>query len=188
MDRTRQYGSIEQIRRDHVQRYIFAAKRLSGKRSILDLACGCGYGSWLLQATGAKITGVDISHEAISYAEKHYPGPAYLCQRGEDTKGEWEALVSFETLEHLDNPETVLSIKAPLVIASVPNEERYPFSAEKFAGDAYPHKRHYTPGEFQALLESSGYQVAEWFCQKDKFGDIVPGTDGIFLIAVGIRG
>jgi hypothetical protein len=96
-------------------------------------------------------------------------------------------LVSFETLEHLDAPETVLAIPAPLIIASVPNEERYPFSAERFAGDRYPHKRHYTPREFQDLLEKSGYQVDEWYCQKDKLGDIHPGTDGIFLIACGSR-
>lgn len=183
----RQYGDIEHIRRDHVQRYIFAAQRLSGVGSVLDLACGCGYGSWLLQASGAKVTGVDISHEAIAYAEKYYPGPTYCRQAAEETTGTYEALVSFETLEHLDRPEVVLAIQAPVIIASVPNEERYPFSPEVFASDKYPHKRHYTPKEFEDLLNSCGFEVTEKFCQPTKQGDIQAGTDGLFLIYCGSR-
>lgn len=186
LDRTRQYGkSIEQIRGDHVKRYLFAADRIKGKK-VLDLACGCGYGSWLMHGNGGDVTGIDIEPEAIEYAKKYYQGPTYLCQRAEDTTGKWDALVSFETLEHLEAPETLLrGVQAPLLIASVPNEDRYPFNAATFSGDAYPHKRHYRPKEFEDLLRSAGYMVTERFCQKNKGGDISEGTDGIFLIYVG---
>jgi len=186
LDQTRQCGPIKSIRRDHTQRYQFAAERLKGKR-VLDLACGCGYGSWILHQSGNEVTGVDIEPEAIAYAKEHYQGPTYICQAGEETKGSWDVLVSFETLEHLERPQDVLAIGAKTLIASVPNEERYPFKAENFSGDKYPHQRHYTPEEFQKLLESAGYQVVEWFCQKDKKGDIVPGSDGMFLLAIGQR-
>ena len=181
----RQYGPIEKIKRDHVNRYLFAAERLRGKK-VLDLACGCGYGSWILHGAGNEVTGVDIEPEAIAYAQKHYQGPTYLCQAGEETRGVFDALVTFETLEHLEAPLAVVdSVVAPLVIASVPNEERYPFQAERFAGDKYPHKRHYTPAEFEDLLKSAGYEVTEKFCQQDKqHGDIKPGTDGRFLIYI----
>ena len=185
MDQTRQLGPIEQIRADHVKRYLFAAERLKNKR-VLDLACGCGYGSWLLHGAGNEVTGVDISSDALLYAEKHYQGPTYLRQRAEETKGEWDALVCFETLEHLHDPLSVLQgIKAKTLIASVPNEVRFPFSAEKFDGDEFPHQRHYTPFEFYELLWAAGYTVNELFCQKTKTGDVVPGLDGLFLIAVG---
>jgi len=188
LDRTRQYGSIDQIRRDHVQRYLFAANRIPRGSKVLDLACGCGYGSWILHGAGLEVTGADISDEAIFYAKRYYQGPTYLLQKAEDTQGSWDALVTFETLEHLENPEVLLgAVRSPLVIASVPNEERYPFVAEKFAQDEYPHKRHYTPDEFAELLRSCGVNEIEWYCQKDKFGDVVPGTDGLFLIAVGSR-
>jgi SAM-dependent methyltransferase len=187
VDQTRQYGSIDKIRPDHVNRYRFAAEMLRDQK-VLDLACGCGYGAWILHQAGNDVTGVDIEPEAIAYARRFYQGPTYLCQSGEETEGEFDALVSFETLEHLARPEVVLSIKAPVVIASVPNEEQYPFIAERFAGDAYPHLRHYTPSEFQGLLNAYGFEVTEWFCQKDKqTGAIVPGTDGMFLIAIGQR-
>ena len=183
LDQTRQCGPIKSIRRDHTQRYQFAAERLKGKR-VLDLACGCGYGSWILHQSGNEVTGVDIEPEAIAYAKEHYQGPTYICQAGEETKGSWDVLVSFETLEHLERPQDVLAIGAKTLIASVPNEERYPFKAENFSGDKYPHQRHYTPDEFHALLNAAGYTVAQRWCQADKHGDIKTGTNGRFLIYV----
>ncbi len=181
-DKTRQYGPLKDIRRDHVQRYLLASQQIQKGSKVLDLACGCGYGSWMLQQVGLEVTGVDIEPEAISYAEENYPGPKYLCMPAEEVKGKYDAIVSFETLEHLENPGAVLkAIEAPLVIASVPNEQHLPFSKKRFSGDKYPHRRHYTPPEFAELL---GHRKIEWFCQKDKGGDIHPGTEGIFVIAV----
>lgn len=188
-DQTRQYApTIDGIRRDHVCRYLFAAGKIPRGSRVLDLACGCGYGSWLMHGAGLEVTGADISDEAISYAKRHYQGPTYLLQKAEEASGSWDALVTFETLEHLDDPQILLgAVHAPLIIASVPNEERYPFSAEKFAGDQYPHKRHYTPDEFADLLRSVGVDEIEWYCQKDKYGDVMPGSDGLFMIAIGKR-
>ena len=184
----RQYGSIDEIRGDHVRRYLFAAGLLRGEK-ILDIACGCGYGSWLLHGAGNEVTSVDICQEAIDYAKKHYQGPTYLCQRAEDTKGKFTAVVSFETLEHLDRPDLLLAgLDTKVLIASVPNENLTPFDARKFSGDTYPHKRHYTPDQFTELLEEAGFTVKAMFCQQDKYnGPVVPGTDGIFLIAYANR-
>lgn len=189
-DPSRQCGPIEQIREDHVNRYLFAAEYLqkeipTGSR-VLDIACGCGYGSWLLHGAGFVVTSVDISDEAISYAQKHYQGPTYLQKDCYEVEGNWDAVVSFETLEHLARPEVVLrNAKAPLLIASVPNENQYPFSPEAFKDDAYPHLRHYTPEQFREFLLDAGWSVKEKFCQKKKIpGDVEPGSNGIFLIYV----
>lgn len=187
LDVTRQYGpTLNDIRPDHVARYEFAAQRLRGKR-VLDLACGCGYGSWILHEAGNDVTGVDISEEAIEYADRHYKGPAYACQDASQTTGTYDALVTFETLEHLDDPGCILRMDAPLVIASVPNERNYPFRAGKFVNDKYPHKRHYTPEEFDALLDGAGLRVTERFCQPTKQGEIEEGTNGLFLIYIANR-
>lgn len=188
LDFTRQYGAtVEAIRRDHVLRYFFAADNIPKGSKVLDLACGCGYGSWILREAGLEVTGVDISSEAISYAENQYKGPTYLCQKAEDTKGKWDAIVTLETLEHLSTPEVVLNLEAPLVIASVPNEDCYPFDPQRFSGDDYPHLRHYRPQEFEILLRSCGLTVSEWYCQKSKDGDITKGTDGKFLLVIATR-
>lgn len=181
----RQYGALAEIRSDHKRRYLYAANLLPVGARVLDLACGCGYGSWLLHIAGLDVTSVDISEEAIEYARRWYDGPKYRCQKAEETQGEFDALVSFETLEHLPDPSILLrNIKAKVLIASVPNEERYPFKKENFEGESYPHLRHYTPAEFERVLYNAGYQVKAMVCQKDKLGYVYPGTDGMFLIAI----
>jgi SAM-dependent methyltransferase len=181
----RQYGKLPEIRPDHRRRYLYAANVLPPGSRVLDLACGCGYGSWILHIGGLNVKAIDVSEEAIEYAKEHYEGPQYFCGKAEDAKGEVDALVTFETLEHLSDPAILLrNVKAKVLIASVPNEERYPFKKEKFEGETYPHLRHYTPKEFEGLLNDSGYQVKAMLCQKDKLGYVYPGTDGMFLIAI----
>ena len=183
----RQYGTLDEIRPDHLRRYIFAAEYLEkilpqGAR-VLDSACGCGYGSWLLHGAGFDVTGVDIAEEAISYAEKNYQGPKYVQKDCYQIEGSWDAVVTFETLEHLDRPEAFLAnLQTPLLIASVPNENMMPFYAERFVDDKYPHIRHYTPDQFTVMLNRP---VLERFCQRSKTpGDVEPGTDGLFLIYI----
>lgn len=181
----RQVGPIDKIRPDHVARYKLAANVLASVE-VLDLACGCGYGSWILQESGCEVTGIDADAGAIAYARKNYRGPIYVQGRAEKLSGPWEGLVSFETLEHLDDPKTVLdNLEASEIIVSVPNQINYPFVPERFAQDEYPHKRHYTPEEFKDLL--SGYRIVEEWCQKDKGGIIYPGLDGMFMIIHGRR-
>lgn len=141
----------------------------------------------MLHHAGNDVTGVDISQEAIDYAKTNYPGPLYECQEASETEGSFDVLVSFETLEHLDDPLEILKIDVPLIICSVPNELKYPFQASHFECDQYPHKRHYTPEQFEDLLESAGFRVSERFCQPTKQGEIQEGTNGRFLIYTAYR-
>jgi hypothetical protein len=103
--------------------------------------------------------------------------------------GEFETVVSLETLEHLEQPEGALeafrkACKGKL-IASVPNEDFYQFKAEVFAKDESPHFRHYRPHEFQDLLEGCGFKVVERFCQKSKQDpEVVKGVDGRYMVFV----
>lgn len=186
----RQLGPIESIRRDHLKRYEFAASKIPPKSSVLDAACGCGYGSWMLHQAKNRVVGVDASKDAIAYAKENYKGPAYINDWLESSpwEGSFKAVVSFETIEHLPNPDDVLEqfrlAANGVFIASVPNEQFYPFRESNFAGEQFPHLRHYTPEDFEALLERTGFEVTERFCQKDKNGDITPGSDGMFLIYV----
>jgi 2-polyprenyl-3-methyl-5-hydroxy-6-metoxy-1,4-benzoquinol methylase len=185
----RQYGrGLDEIRPDHLRRYALAASYVSGR--VLDAACGCGYGSFILQKAAPVVVGVDRSAQAIGWAEEHFAGPEYIRGQIEDAPwaGQFDTVVSLETLEHLRDPKPALdAFRAScsgVLVASVPNEERYPFKAENFVRDESPHFRHYRPTEFQELLEASGFKVIERFCQKDKLGEIHGGTDGMFLIYV----
>lgn len=137
------------------------------------------------------VTGVDCSKDAIDWANGYFQGPEYIHGRIEEKpwQGQYQTVVSLETIEHLQDPSQALkAFREACVgkfIVSVPNEEAYPFVAENFAGDEYPHHRHYTPTEFEDLLTSHGFKVEERFTQISKDRPMpVYGTAGKFLINV----
>ena len=57
-----------------IARYRFCKPYAVGKR-VLDVPCGVGWGTSLLRATG-RLVGVDISQEAIQYAQTHFSDKA----------------------------------------------------------------------------------------------------------------
>ncbi|GAD64110.1 class I SAM-dependent methyltransferase [Aquipseudomonas alcaligenes] len=117
--------------RIHLERYEFAARHLCGEQ-VLDMACGCGYGSALLaeRHPDKQVTGVDIDPAAIAYARQHYqlPNLRYVCADAESFAAtqRFDSIVSLETIEHLPNPRQLVANYARLlaaggrVIASVP--------------------------------------------------------------------
>jgi 2-polyprenyl-3-methyl-5-hydroxy-6-metoxy-1,4-benzoquinol methylase len=189
-DTSRQWGhTVNEIKKDHVNRYRFAEKYVTGR--VLDAACGCGYGSKILLENAVEVVGVDYSLEAIEWAREFFRGPHFIRGKIEESPwtGQFETVVSLETLEHLKNPEEALKAFRRscigTLIASVPNENLYPFKAEVFANDESPHFRHYRPEEFQDLLEWSGFKVVGRFCQVSKQDpEVVKGTDGRYLVYI----
>lgn len=190
MDQSRQWPkSLADISTHHLQRYELATKYASGR--ILDAACGVGYGAQLLSTGGKEVVGVDASQEALNWASRFFRGPTYICGRIEERpwEGKFDTVVSLETIEHLQDPTEALKAFRDCCtgefIASVPNEEAYPFNAHNFRNDDSPHFRHYTPKEFEELLEKHGFKVTERFCQVSK-GEpwVVAGTNGKFLIYI----
>ncbi|MES0444978.1 MAG: methyltransferase domain-containing protein [Desulfobacterales bacterium] len=173
------------IRRDHVARYEFAADRLKDKQ-VLDCACGVGYGSKILAEAGARVKAVDIDQEAIDYAKEHYAhGNVVHVVADASVIGPfngYDAVVSFETIEHLEDPLPALkrySKIASLLIASVPNESVFPYSE-----NILYHHRHYTAEQFENLLNRAGYEVLEWHGQAGSESEVEPNIQGRTLIAV----
>lgn len=99
---------------DHVVRYKFATL-LARNKKVLDIACGSGYGTYLLAHAGAKqVIGIDISKSTIDYALKKYAHPKIKYQVGDAchidlTANSVDLVVSFETLEHLKDYQKFLS-------------------------------------------------------------------------------
>src|SRR3954447_13913879 len=59
----------------HVIRYAGAVAVCPGKR-VLDVACGEGYGSFLMAQAGAgEVIGLDVSAEAVAAAARQFPHP-----------------------------------------------------------------------------------------------------------------
>lgn len=102
---------------EHIARYTFAKDYATGR--VLDLACGSGYGTKMLakgkRSSVSEVVGVDISEEAIVYANKTYYHPKVSYIEGNATDqtlphllGSFDTIVSFETLEHFEDEEVFL--------------------------------------------------------------------------------
>jgi glycosyltransferase involved in cell wall biosynthesis/ubiquinone/menaquinone biosynthesis C-methylase UbiE len=93
----------------HLKRYDFARQFCQAK-VILDAACGVGYGSNYLAQVAQEVIGVDISQEAITYAQEHYQRENIQFKVSDVTNLEFpdeyfDLVCTFETLEHLAKPE-----------------------------------------------------------------------------------
>lgn len=189
-DPVRQVGfSLSDISPHHLSRYFFAASLVNFETRMVDIGCGCGYGTWILWSVTGQAVGVDISSKAINWANEYFKGPVYILSNAMKVEPEGDVATVFEIIEHIENPKELLErMKVKTIIASVPNQEHYPFCSKDFEKDEFPHLRHYTPDEFGALLESAGFKVQAKFCQKSKYKNgISIGTNGKFLIYIASR-
>lgn len=160
----------------HIARYIFATQFTKNK-SVADIACGTGYGTRILIEQGAakSCIGIDISSEAIEYANRNHnvPGSCYICASADKTPFEDNSIdivVSFETIEHLPNDKVLLMefhriIKSGgLLICSTPNQ--WPLSIAPF------HTKEYDLSEFKRVLSN--------FFQIEQINNQNSGTDWEF--------
>jgi len=96
-----------------IERYRFCLNYIRQGDSVLDAACGSGYGSYILSQKSSIVTGVDVSEHAISYAREHFRGIEYqqvdLTRPLDFTDREFDAVVSIETIEHITEHNTFLS-------------------------------------------------------------------------------
>ena len=151
--------------RRHVAVYEWIAERCDGLR-VVDLACGEGYGSDLLAGRAAEVVGVDANPEAHEHARLKYTRPGVRFERDlvESYAEPCDAVVFLQTIEHVQDPEAVLSHFRDMLrpggaaYVSTPNVLTLaPPGAEK--SDNPWHVKEYRAEEFRALCESVFGQV-----------------------------
>jgi GT2 family glycosyltransferase/ubiquinone/menaquinone biosynthesis C-methylase UbiE len=103
-----------EIRQEHLHRYGWVLPLVQGKE-VLDIASGEGYGAALLASTAKRVTGVDVDAHAVEHASAAYRGIANLrFVQGEAARiplpdASVDIVVSFETIEHHDQHDAMMS-------------------------------------------------------------------------------
>jgi SAM-dependent methyltransferase len=172
-------GVPGEIAHEHWHRYAFARPFVAGRRT-LDVACGEGYGSALLSSVAASVVGVDVADDVVTHAKERYRDRANLrFATGSAASlpladGSVDAVVSFETIEHLpreDQPRMIAEIARVLtgegiLILSAPNPVEYSQKRD------YRNPFHvYEPAreEIDAML-ARFFAARRWYRQRRYFG------------------
>lgn len=105
---------------------------------VLDVGCGCGYHDVVFAQSDKveQVTGIDYSSKSIEQANYHYPHPkikrqvADLFELIDEVHAKFNLAVSFQVIEHLNNPQEFLMACANGVVEKgyiavvTPNRER----------------------------------------------------------------
>jgi len=158
---------IGEIHYEHLHRYNFASQFVHSK-TVLDLACGEGYGSALLSESASKVVGVDIDKKTILHAKKSYKKTNLEFKIGSITEipilgnEKFDVIVCFEAIEHIeDHKKLLLEVKRllktnGLFIVSTPNKLTY----TKLSTEKNPfHKKELYLHELQSLLHKNFKEV-----------------------------
>jgi ubiquinone/menaquinone biosynthesis C-methylase UbiE len=173
-------GAGGEIWYEHWHRYHFAATLVAG-RAVLDVACGTGYGSALLARQARRVMGADISNETIEHARAIYAAVTNLEFRQADCAAlpfpdaSFDAVVSFETIEHIEAQATFLDevrrVLRPegLLVLSSPNKLEY----SDRRGFANPFHLRELYREALSSLLAPRFPHTTWFGQRMSFFSVV---------------
>lgn len=151
---------VREIWYEHLHRYAFATTLVGGLQ-VLDAACGEGYGAALLARSAAGVAAVDVSADAVAHAGERYAALDNLAFREADVTrlpfedDRFDAIVSFETLEHLEAQDAMLAefrrVLKPegFLLISTPDKAVY---TDLQGNDNPHHVRELYREEFESLL------------------------------------
>lgn len=164
-------GKLSPYWGEHAARYVFALPFVENK-SVLDIACGTGYGLGLLKETATLVTGVDVDPVAASEAKNECgANTSVLLGDGLNLPFDdesFDVVTSFETLEHLRERGNFLAeLKRVLrpngfLILSTPNAN-YTKPVNGKPSNPF-HIFEYTPEELRSELENC-FLVQKFFGQ-----------------------
>lgn len=182
-------GEASRWMRDaHEERYRFASNFAQNRR-ILEIACGSGYGTDALCQAGASLVhAVDIDSATLEYANSQNQSEIITfrqgCMETFTSRITYDLVVSFETIEHVDNYfsglKNLFKLMADdgVLLISSPNRALSSPSSKLIIDtpDNPFHVREFTPSELIAVLELCGFSVdaGEVYGQGSQFNFLLP--------------
>ena len=175
-------GMSSELELEHLHRYLFAFQFAKG-RHVLDIACGEGYGSFMLSQIARSVVGVDIDSKTVADASTKYCAENLSYKIGSCIElplsdCSVDLVVSFETLEHIaEHDQFMLEIKRVLrpegiLIMSSPERDVYASYRE---GDNEFHAKELNRAEFKDLL-AKHFRNARIGAQRNLFGSVISGA------------
>lgn len=169
-------GNIEL---EHLHRYLLACE-LVGGQVVLDIASGEGYGSAILAGKAARVSGVDISAEAVTHAKSRYvlDNLDFLvgsCTSIPLSDASVDVVVSFETIEHHDQHEQMLleirRILKPAGLLLISSPDKYHYSDKPGFTNSY-HVKELYQHEFKQLINTH-FANAVYYGQRVVYGSAI---------------
>lgn len=169
-------GRIEDIRKDHLNRYQYVADFIkstssyTGTISVLDVFCGNGYGSFLFtkEIEGVVVDAVDGSAEAIEFAKQNFRSEKITYHNAISPfswtvpiRPEYDYIVSLESIEHVEDDrrfyEFLLSKLKDngVLFLSFPNKRKIDLSRNTNLF----HFRHYDLQDIESLIQRGNRRV-----------------------------
>lgn len=171
---------------EHLHRYALA-RDLAAQKDVLDIACGEGYGSYLLAGRAKTVIGVDLSEGVIRHARTKYAAPGLEFRQGNCTciplkDSSVDMVVSFETIEHHDQHDAMLAeikrVLRPDGLLVISTPERVLIN-ELFPQRNEFHVKELSLPEFTELL-ARYFKHSAVFSQRVRYGSLMmPMTSGL---------
>jgi SAM-dependent methyltransferase len=152
---------VREIWYEHFHRYVFA-RELVGGLTVLDAACGEGYGTALLATAASFVTGVDLSELAVEHATARYSSDRLKflvsdCLELPFADDEFDCVVSFETLEHLEDHQGLMTefrrVLKPGGFLLLSSPDKAVYSDQQQSRNEF-HLRELYRDEFETLLRA----------------------------------
>ena len=167
-----------------IQKYLFASEFTQGK-IVLDIACGIGYGSDIIQNNSEKsiIVAADNFFKGIKFGKNTYNNKINFFNINAQTlpfrNYSYDIVVSFETFEHLKELKPFLEEiyrilkKDGILICSTPNRDW----SQKVGIKNEFHLKEYTHNEMKDLL-------SENFNKIESFGQLETASEILFKLPI----
>lgn len=172
------FWQLDVYQKNHIKRYEFATKLIAPNDICGDMACGSGYGSYMLSKKAKKVLGVDIDETVVKVVKERYKDVKNLDfvhadLREIDYELTFDKIISFETVEHVESDlvpvilENFSKALAPngLLIFSVPLMQKR--SPEAIATG---HHKTFDINEkiIQKWISQAGFKVCSFHYQNYK--------------------